>query len=213
MCGGVASALGASIAGRSASHRFLLVLSVHLGRIVSYGVVGALAGSIGWAVNTSLGEWGSWLLMGLSTVMLLAMAGYISGVWMGLQRLERALSIVNARIAPLRNRLLPIRRLHHGWLIGALWGWIPCGLVYSTLSLALTAGHPLYSGSVMVAFGLGTMPMVLGASVMSAQMQQWMAHVWVRRLAAVMLVVMAVAMWVTMGPWGGDGHQHHHHHH
>ncbi len=57
--------------------------------------------------------------------------------------------------------MMPIRTIGQAWLYGMVWGWLPCGLVYSMLIMALSAGGALEGGLVMLAFGLGTLPNLL----------------------------------------------------
>ncbi|EDN67482.1 conserved hypothetical protein, membrane [Beggiatoa sp. PS] len=65
------------------------------------------------------------------------------------------------RIEPLGRRFMPVKRPLQALGFGLVWGWLPCGLVYSTLAFSLTSCSAWQGGLLMLAFGLGTLPMVL----------------------------------------------------
>ena len=85
--------------------------------------------------------------------------------------------------------------------LGLLWGWLPCGLVYSTLILASANANPLESASVMLAFGLGTLPAMLTTGLLAAQLNNFIRHKQVRNLAAIMMI--AMGLWIL---WGNGQH-------
>jgi uncharacterized protein len=94
-------------------------------------------------------------------VLLLAIGAALLGRAAALKRLEPAGVWLWRRIAPHAGRLLPPRSRKQAVAAGLLWGWIPCGMVYAALPLALVAGGPLAGALVMLAFGLGTLPNLL----------------------------------------------------
>ncbi len=157
MCGGIISTLS-MVAGddESASRRHLLLYQ--FGRIFSYSVIGAIAGSLGFLLEqtTTLP-----LLQVISGILLISMALYISKVWMVLSSLERIGKILWDKISPLSKKLLPVKSNKQALLLGILWGWLPCGLVYTSLAYAITLGNSAQSALFMLAFGLGTLPATL----------------------------------------------------
>jgi len=78
-------------------------------------------------------------------------------------------------------------------LAGMAWGWLPCGLVYSVLVSALAAGSATSGAALMLAFGLGTLPNLLGMGLFARQIQPFMQQLWVRRVAG--LTVAGFGMW------------------
>jgi sulfite exporter TauE/SafE len=75
---------------------------------------------------------------------------------------------------------------------GALWGWVPCGLVYSMLALAAASGGAAAGALVMVAFGLGTLPNLLAAGLAAQRVLAIRRQPWVRRCAGVLIVALGV---------------------
>ncbi len=105
--------------------------------------------------------------------------------------LERAGALLWRRLSPLLRPLLPPRDPLRALAVGALWGWLPCGLVYAQLSVAATAGGALSGALVMALFGLGTS---VGLTVLSAVLQSLGLARLPRQAAGVLLVLFGVAM-------------------
>jgi sulfite exporter TauE/SafE len=98
------------------------------------------------------------------------------------------------RVKPLFQKLLPVKSVPQGFLAGMAWGWLPCGLVYSVLVTALASGSASSGAALMLAFGLGTLPNLLGMGVFARQIQPFMQRPWVRRAAGMMVA--------SLGVWG-----------
>jgi sulfite exporter TauE/SafE len=79
-----------------------------------------------------------------------------------------ASSYLWSHMAPLA-RLIPPRGVAGSLLLGMLWGWLPCGFIYSMLIFAALKGGALQAAAMMLFFGLGTAPAVFGAGMLSAQ--------------------------------------------
>ncbi len=165
MCGGIAGVLGsASSMGRDQprSRRWLNLLGYNFGRIVSYSLAGLIAGFAGnRAFDLFPMERVAEVGLMLSGGFMILMGLYLAEWWRGLDALERAGSLLWRRLQPLSRRLLPVRSAWQSIPLGLLWGWLPCGLVYATLVWALFTADPLRSMLLMMAFGLGTLPMLL----------------------------------------------------
>jgi len=189
MCGGLmgAFALGATPGRRP---RSALLLGYNLGRVVSYGVAGTLLGGAGWALTQALGQWPLRLLAG---GLLVVMGLYLAGGWQGLLKLEHVGQGLWARIRPLAGTLLPVASLRAAVMLGMLWGWLPCGLVYSTLLWAASQGQPAHAGLLMLAFGLGTCPLLLLTGLAGAGGQRWLRRPGIRRAAGSLLI--AYGLW------------------
>ena len=90
---------------------------------------------------------------------------YLAGWWSGLTRIESLGRGLWRHIQPMATRLLPVSSLPRALLLGALWGWLPCGLVYSTLIWSASQGSATDSALLMLAFGLGTWPVLLATGL------------------------------------------------
>lgn len=164
MCGGLATALGVQ---RQGSFRARPLL-YQLGRVTSYGTAGALVGSAGAVAGFAFEatRWSAVLRLGTALIVVLiglkiALGSPSGGPWLRLP--ERWGALVWRRIAPLASRL-PKQPALRALTLGMLWGWLPCGLVYSVLLVAAFAGSAWAGGATMLAFGAGTLPAMLGLS-------------------------------------------------
>lgn len=158
MCGGIVSAFSLSFGRTSPPITYLL--SYNLGRILVYSIIGALVGSLGYIFKYQF-TFASTLLSLLSGLFLILLACYIGGWWRGLILLEKTGQYLWRWLSPLSQKILPIRSPLHAVAYGAIWGWLPCGLVYSTLSWSLSSGSGLNGALIMLSFGLGTLPSML----------------------------------------------------
>ncbi|MDM7322048.1 MAG: sulfite exporter TauE/SafE family protein, partial [Gammaproteobacteria bacterium] len=96
---------------------------------------------------------------------------------------EQAGGVIWRRIEPFARRLLPVRSPRQALLLGFLWGWLPCGLVYSTLIWALASGSPAQGALLLLGCGLGTLPNLLLMGVFAAQLGRFLRKTVVRSLA------------------------------
>jgi sulfite exporter TauE/SafE len=184
MCGGIVGALSFSLAPQTRAsrlHSFSCHLGYNLGRILSYTIAGALAGGIGWFAS-GLGEVRSaqLVLQVFAGLMMVALGLYLSGWWLGLTRLERAGAVLWRRVEPLGRRWLPVRNAAGAMRLGLLWGWLPCGLVYSVLVWSIATGNAAQGAALMFAFGLGTLPNLLAAGLFADLLVDVARRRWVR---------------------------------
>lgn len=207
MCGGLMGALTLAIPPEQRSRRFRLLLAYNLGRILSYACAGLLIGTLGWAVATSPAVM---VLRVVAALLLIAMGLYLAGWWSGLTRIEALGRGLWRYIQPFASRLMPVSSLPRALLLGALWGWLPCGLVYSTLLWAASQGNALNSGMLMLAFGLGTWPVLL-ATGMAAERLTAVLRKRNVRVAGGLLVIL-FGLWTLPGPHQAwlMGHAMHH---
>jgi uncharacterized protein len=172
MCGGIVGALSAQVS--VGSGRWRLHLGYNLGRIASYVLAGTLVGTVGGlskvfasVANVQLA------LYVVANLMLVALGIYLMGFTRALAAVERLGQHLWRRLSPLSARLLPVRNLRQAVLLGVLWGWLPCGLVYSVLINAMVAGSPQQGALVMLVFGLGTLPNLLLAGILLARFRRF----------------------------------------
>ena len=164
MCGGIVGALSGSLAPRIRSSRWRFAAALfayNSGRIVSYGLAGLLLGLLGRQVS-ALQIFGTFPVgRVVGGVFMILFGFYLAGWWHALLVLEKAGARLWRRIEPLGRRFIPIQGYGEAFLLGLVWGWLPCGMVYAVLALALASGSVVYGGLVMLAFGLGTLPLMV----------------------------------------------------
>ncbi|MFA5631793.1 MAG: sulfite exporter TauE/SafE family protein [Porticoccaceae bacterium] len=212
MCGGIASALGFAARDGGGTH---LVLGYNLGRVTSYALAGALV--------ALLGQWGSsYLTLGpilrtLSGVILILMGCYLAGWWRVLVRLEKVGGKLWKRIQPLGAKLLPVRSLPQALALGMLWGWLPCGLVYTALAYAAASAQVVDGALLMIAFGVGTAPAMVMGGLFAARARAFLQSKAVRTVAALAMVVFGIwtlagvaAHWQHSAAHTQSGAHHHH---
>ncbi len=205
MCGGVVSMLTMGLA---PEHRGRLgavlpmQLGYNLGRVLGYTLMGALLGALGGAlVQSAALHWVQRALYLLAALVMIALGLYLGGWWRGLTAVERAGGLLWRRIEPLGRRLLPIRGWWQAVSVGLVWAWLPCGLVYSMLILALGTGSAAQGGLVMLAFGIGTLPNLLGIGLLAGAAARYL-ELRSLRMAAGLLVIGfgCVALWRLFSP-------------
>ena len=191
MCGGIVAALSAGGQGRAP---WPLLLGYNTGRVASYTLVGALLGAAGallleHAAFTSVRV----ALFVVANLVIVLMGLYIAG-WSGwTARIERLGIPLWRRLQPLARKLIPVRSPQQALLVGALWGWLPCGLVYSASLSALASGSASGGALAMLAFGAGTLPNLLLMGWFATRLQVWLQKPWLRRVAG--LAVVASGAW------------------
>ena len=192
MCGGLSSAFALQLP--PGLNRAGLIVLLDLGRISSYVFIGLLVGAIG-QIGISLDQT-RWLQNGLylsANLLLLFLGLYLAGISSLATRIESIGRPVWKRLNPLLNRLLPIQSVPACFGVGMLWGWLPCGLVYSASLYALGSGNALEGGLYMLAFALGTLPNLLAMGLFAAQLKNFLQRKTVRLAAG--LLVAAWALW------------------
>jgi hypothetical protein len=189
MCGGIAGALSAAARGPALRRQ----AAFNVGRIASYTAAGGLAGGLGSLVQT-LGPVNAaqTALFIVANIFMVLLGLYVAGWGRSLLRLESAGGALWRRVEPLRRHFLPIDSDARALGAGAVWGWIPCGLVYSMLALALASGSALAGAGVLAAFGLGTLPAMVGAGVAAQRLFEVRRNPWVRRGAGMAIIALAV---------------------
>jgi sulfite exporter TauE/SafE len=198
MCGGIVSAFSmapafpvpvVSQAGPGAADAVARTMAYNIGRIASYGMAGALAGGLAGGVRTlaglsSLQVGGYWL----ANAMLVALGLYLMGAWAGLARLETLGQGLWRTLRPLMSHIMPLDSPLKLLALGALWGWLPCGMVYSVLLTATLAGSAAAGAAVMLAFGLGTLPMLLALGMTGARLRQALQRPQVRLAGGILVL-------------------------
>lgn len=172
MCGGIVSALSVRapttvrLPGQP-QRDWPLQLAYNGGRITGYTLAGALVGAIGgmslMLENLLPIQMGLYVLANL---MLVGLGLYLTGLTQALGWIESVGQKLWRRIQPLTTRFLPARSAAQAYPLGLLWGFLPCGMVYSVLATALVSGSAWRGAGLMLAFGLGTLPNLLLAGML-----------------------------------------------
>jgi len=169
MCGGIVSALSLQTPRSAAkpASPLPLHLAYNLGRIASYSIAGALMGAIG-SLGLLLNNWlpVQMILYVAANLMMVALGLYLTGLTQTLAFVERTGQRLWRRVQPVTKRFLPVRGMAQAFPLGMLWGWLPCGLVYSVLTMTLVSGSAARGAAIMLAFGLGTLPNLLLAGLL-----------------------------------------------
>ena len=193
MCGGIVSAMTMGIAKgiqQPLNRIFPYHLAYNLGRILSYTVAGAIMGGVGVMLAGFMPVYTAQkLLLGLAGLFMILLGFYLSGWWMVLARLEQAGSVIWKRLEPFGRKLLPVKDVGHAFMLGLLWGWLPCGLVYSVLIWSVSAGSVEQGALLMLSFGLGTLPNLLAMGVVAGKLMQFMRQPVIRKLAGVLVML------------------------
>jgi len=191
MCGGIVGIL--SQQDDSKPKNISNSLAYNAGRILSYSFIGLLAGLIG---QLALSPVDTELLIVISRLLtsafMLSFGFYLLGWLNFLSHLERAGQGIWKRISPLSQKVLPIRNKRSAFFLGLIWGWLPCGLVYSALAWSLTSANPINGALIMLCFGLGTLPMLLSMGLASEKLTTLRRSAIVRRIAGGLIIAFAL---------------------
>jgi uncharacterized protein len=201
MCGGIVGTLSGSIdpnLRKRPSTQLGYVLAYNVGRIASYAAFGAVFAALAMGLSRTLVDV-QLVLRGIAGALMLCLGLYLVGLFPRFTAIERLGAPVFAKVSPWAKRLLPVRSHTHAAALGALWGWVPCGMVYTALALATASGQPAMGALTMVAFGLGTLPAMLTSGIVSGHVLARFGSIWVRRTAGVVIAVFGVMSVVFAG--------------
>jgi sulfite exporter TauE/SafE len=192
MCGGIVSALSLQTPGTRPA--WTVHLAYNLGRISSYGIAGAAMGAVG-SLGLLLNNWlpVQLILYLVANLMMVALGLYLTGVTRALAITERAGQVLWRRVQPATRRFLPVRGVAQAFPLGMLWGWLPCGLVYSVLTMTLLSGGALRGAAIMLAFGLGTLPNLMMAGLLLVRFREVIQGRALRLGAG--MIVLAFGIW------------------
>jgi uncharacterized protein len=205
MCGSIIGSLTFSLAPeiRNDKKRLLpFILCYNAGRITSYGIAGALVGMLEVLVTLPLGETHGHRFLQIISALIMTGAGlYIAGWFPRFAYIEKLGLHVWRQIEPFGRKLIPVKDCQHAYLFGMVWGWIPCGLVYAALALTVTTGSVIQSSLTMVAFGLGTLPAVIGVGAMIGILTRLATNQRFKQIVGVIMIALALlAAFPTLNP-------------
>jgi len=205
MCGGIAAGLGAMSPGRA----IVPALQFNLARLASYAALGLISASVLGGVS----EWapiGRWLRL-LTALMIFMIGLRFLFDFRGLEIIERGGAGLWKKVLPVALRA----GQRQDWIgrvtLGLCWGLLPCGLVYTLLLTAAATANPAGGAITMLAFGVGTLPAMLGLTAAAPALATFLEDRTVRRVIGFALLVLA--LWTIVMMWGStQGHMDHANH-
>jgi sulfite exporter TauE/SafE len=217
MCGGIVTVLGARhriipiqavdaatgaplTAGAGTPSR-LQPLAYNLGRISSYTMAGAIAGAVGstaW-LGANMLPVQQYAFAAANLVMILLGLALVAGAGR-LALLERLGTGAWKRLAPLAARVLRAQGFRGALGAGLVWGWVPCGMVYGVLVAALVTGSAVEGATLMLAFGLGTLPNLLALGWLVQRGAGWLDRPGVRTAAGLAVIAFGIAGLLRLDP-------------
>jgi len=190
MCGGISSALGLSHPDKKAP-----ALLYQFGRITSYTFAGLIVAAFGIWIPVEVGM----ALRLFTAFILVGVVLYMMGVTQAITKLELLGQPLWRRLQPAIKKLGKPTTYYQYWLAGILWGWLPCGLVYSALALAVTSQGLHTAPLIMLSFGLGTLPSMLSLNFAGHQLGILGKRPAIRIIGGLFLLLLAFWMLYSTG--------------
>lgn len=202
MCGGLVGAMTMSLdAGirKNTSQLGLYTLAYNSGRMTSYVVAGFLVGWFGQTLRDLLmPDEGVAVLRLIASLLIIAMGFYIAGWFPQFSRIEKIGTPLWRHLQPVGQRLLPVKSLWQAFLFGAVWGWLPCGLVYYVLLISPAKDGAANAALFMLFFGLGTLLPMMAAGFLTGRLAPFRQSQKIRYLSGSVLVIMGiVSLWLA----------------
>ena len=193
MCGGIVGALTLSTSKEKQASPLVINLGYNIGRLSGYILAGAIVGFLGSSLVDLTGiQTAKQVLAIIASLFMIALGLYLAGLWNGIAKIESIGAVLWKRIQPLTHRFIPVKSFQQALPLGFLWGWLPCGLVYTALIWTLSAGGAMEGALIMLAFGLGTLPNLLAMGVIAARLSKWVRNPKVRLIAGMLVVLMGI---------------------
>ncbi len=191
MCGGIVTAFGLSMQHVSESKKNGLILTYHVGRLISYSLLGLIASLVGVAIFQSIMSNSAPRIVLGAVLMLIGLA------MLGLplfNHLEKVGMRFWQSLAPLRKKVFPIDSFGKALFAGLLWGFLPCGLVYGALMMAIAGNNIATGAALMFVFGLGTMPMLIATQKTVGMLQSSIKNFRLRQINGVIMMLSGLAV-------------------
>lgn len=202
MCGSIIGTLTLSLKPeiRENKKRLLpFIINYNLGRLFSYTTGGLIAGFLGTVLIIPFNHETGYRALQILSATIMAGAGmFIAGWFPGFAYIEKFGSKLWRLLDPVGRKLLPVTKLHQAFLFGIIWGWLPCGLVYTALALAITTGNIVSSALTMLSFGAGTLPAIISVGAMGGAFSKLARMNRFRQTIGVLLIILAI---LSALPW------------
>lgn len=209
MCGGISSALSSKLSQTSPKLKAIKLLLFHLGRISCYSLLGLVLGSalhfmISFSENVIV------ISRVIASLLIILVGLYIAGLSSLIRLLEQQLGFIWKHIQPITQRYIHMQKWHHAYILGLLWGFLPCGIIYSTLIWASANNQGLETALLMLSFGLGTLPALFVSNLLSIKAVEILQKKHFKRTVGLLLVgfgIWTIMMMTVPNNWFGE-HQH-----
>lgn len=206
MCGGLMSAFSLAIPEDKIHCKIKFLIVYNIGRLLTYGFFGLTAGFLIQSLSIYSGLTSLRIISG---VILIIMALSLMNIWQGIKFLERAGKVIWPKLQPLSKKIMPIDTTFKALLLGMIWGWLPCGLVYSVLIWAATLANPLDASLAMIAFGIGTLPAMITIGIFANTVSGLSRKKSIRFISG--SLILSFGCWTIYGALlHSHGHQHSH---
>ena len=194
MCGGISSALSFAVPKEKLTNKYIFLYHINysFGRISTYTIIGAISGLFGSILSNILGNFGPQFLRMLAGVMLILLGLHLTNWWLGIRYIEEIGIKIWRLISPITKHFIPVTSLYKGYLLGMVWGALPCGLVYSTLALALTQSNWQKSSLMMTIFGIGTMPAMFLTGTLSKHFSKFLKEQSTRHISGGLIIIFGI---------------------
>ncbi|MCL1142561.1 sulfite exporter TauE/SafE family protein [Shewanella gaetbuli] len=192
MCGGLIGAFSTNLPnqpGNQLANQLKFLLSYNFGRITSYTLAGCIVGASSAALGKLflIDDYILYLRFFAGFMMILT-GLYIAQLWFGIVYIEKLGKGIWLILQPLSKKVLPIKHPSQAVIAGLIWGWLPCGLVYSTLTWSVASGSAIQGGLIMLAFGAGTLPALVTAGLAAKTLANWVQHKAVKLFSGLLLI-------------------------
>lgn len=186
MCGPVIGILGMN----NSYKRIPAAILYNFGRITTYTLLGVIGGLIAASVSDISSI--QYVIRYVAGGIMILIALQLFGMPQALGFIERPFQYIWKPIQKFSQRFFPIRTARGTYTVGMIWGLLPCGAVYGPLAIAMGAGSVAKSAGIMFAFGLGTLPLMLGLAIFGNFVGHFFAKKKVRMIAGIMVLMMAI---------------------
>ena len=221
MCGGIISALSLSLPAQTKNQPlrlFSLLCAYNMGRIGSYSLAGGIVGYLAYLSPLSVISSSAYIILQcLAAAFLVSLGLHIAGWFPQMKKLESAGLLLWKHLQPLGRRFIPANTIPRAILVGVVWGWLPCGLVYSVLLWTLSSIDPFKGAMYMFMFGLGTLPSMLSTGLASNLVIKMSAQIKLRTAAGILIIILGLLSpflhinMLNLSEDGADSSSHSHH--
>ena len=198
MCGGIIGLLSLNQPNLSPFQQIKRHVLYNIGRIISYTFLGLLVAAL-WGSFQNLSPMVTLVTRVLAGIVVVLSGCYVAGWTNAIKQLEHLGKIIWKPLQPLSKSVLPIRFSYQCLFLGLIWGWLPCGLVYSALAFAALSDTAAQGALKMLFFGLGTLPAVLGTGLMAQKIYTVLQIPQVRQAFGSLIVFLGI--WISLSPW------------
>jgi len=205
MCGGISGLFAVNASVTTLRAQIPKAIMYNLGRVLTYAILGGLVALLGKTTVELIPKMAAPVRLA-SGILIILVGLQLAFGWRILAPLENTGARIWKRVAPAAKGLVPVETMAQALGLGIIWGWLPCGLVYSVLLLAATTTDVVSGALVMIAFGLGTMPAMLATGVSASKLAQFMSG---KRVGAGLLIVVLGLATIAMPVMKLTGTQEH----